>query len=110
MLYKFWKFIHHMYLNTTDRQPCQCRINIKKSGNHKSSLLKLYIICQRLSHITGTDYNNVVLSIETKDFSNLLIQILHIITVSLLTKTTKIIQILTDLRSSYFHSHTQLIG
>jgi hypothetical protein len=51
-----------------------------------------------------------MLSVKTKNFTDFLIQILYIITISLLTKSAKIIQILANLRGRHHHPVTQIIG
>ncbi len=66
----------------------------RRFHNLKSLFFKLRIIGKCLTEITGTYDDHIVCAIQTQDFRNFRMEIFYIISVSLLSKSTKIVQIL----------------
>ena len=110
ILDKLLQIIYPANLDSPDNKTDQSGIDIKHTFNDKSALFKISIIGNRLPKISCTNNNHMMLSVNSQNFSNFRIKIFNIIAVALLTKSSKIIQILANLRCSYFHSNTQLIG
>ncbi len=63
-----------------------------------------------MSEITAADNDHRMRLIHSQYLSDLIIQILYIITVSLLPKSPEIIQILPNLRGCHLHLVAQLSG
>ena len=82
-------------------------IIIKNTFYYKSSLCKITRINKCCTEITCTDNNHIMSTVNTKNFSYLIIKILYIISVSLLAKPSKIVQILSYLRCGNLHPCTE---
>lgn len=106
---KLGKLIHHPYFIAPDGDSLEHRIYIKNPYNLKPSFFKLYIICQGLSQISGTDNDHMMRLVKPQDFSDLRIQIWNIIAISLLSETAEIIQILAYLGSGHSHFLAEFI-
>ena len=76
--------------------------------DNKSPLFKISIVGNGSSKIACTHYNHTVSLINSKNLCNFFMKILYIISISLLPKSAKLIQILTYLRCSNIHFNTQL--
>ena len=76
----------------------------------ESSLLKLNIIGKCLPQITSSYNDHRMHDIQPQDLTDLCIKIFYVITVSLLSKSPEIIQILTYLRRCNTHFFTKIIG
>ena len=88
----------------------QLLIDIKNTGENKSPPFKVHIICQRLSQISRADNDQVVFLIKAEYAADGRVEILHIITVALLTESAEIVKILPDLRRRHMHQPAQLLG
>ena len=104
------KITDHLNLNPTNRNSLKYRIYIKNTDQLESSLLKLNIIGKCLPQITSSYNDHRMHDIQPQDLTNLCIKIFYIITVSLLSKSPEIIQILTYLRRCNTHFFTKIIG
>ena len=69
----FFQFIHHIDGNIPHHLSLQLWIDVKKSRNQKAEFFKLDIIRNRLSQITGSDYNNIMCLIQSQYLANLII-------------------------------------
>ena len=103
------QLIHHPDRNTPDGDPFQAGIHIKKTLQNKSASLKGRIICKRLPQITRTDDNKIMCLIQAQDLADLCVEIFHIVPVALLSESSEIIQILTDLRCGHMHLFAQIV-
>ena len=63
-----------------------------------------------MSEITTTNNDHRMLLVHTQNLADLIIQEFHIISISLLSKSAKIVQILPDLRCRHLHFRAQLTG
>ena len=59
--------------------------------------------------MSGTNNDDIMCGIESKYLSDLLIEILDIVSIALLAKASKVVQILTDLRGGHIHAAAQII-
>ena len=62
---KLFKVIDPADFHTTDHETDQPRIGIEHSLDHKSALLKICVIGDGLSKVSGSDDNEVVLSVDS---------------------------------------------
>ncbi len=106
---KLLHFFHRTHQNTMDLHTTDLRIIVKNPPEDKASALKVPVIHQRLSQMTGADDDQIVLLIQAQYPSDLLIEIFHIVSVPLLAKSPEIIQILSDLGCRHLHDIAQLL-
>ena len=97
LLYKLNKPLIVHYLNIVYGNSYQSRIDFKYTFYIKSRL-GIYVIYNRLSEITGSHNHHFVLLIKTEYGAYLIIKPFNIISVSLLSKATEVVEILSYLR------------
>ena len=73
-------------------------------------LLSLRPEAESMPEVTASDNDHGVHLIYAQNFSDLIVQVFDIIPVSLLAKSSEIIQILTDLGCGYLHLAAELSG
>ena len=104
------QFIHHPYPDPPDRYALKPGIYIKQTLQDKSAFLKRRVIRKRLSQISCSDYDKVMGFVQSEDLADLRVQMLYIISVSLLSESSEIVQILPDLRCRHMHLLAQVAG
>ena len=97
LLDKKLQIIHRPDLNSADHKTNELWIDIKHTLDNKSTSLKIRIVGNSLAQVSGTDNNQVVLLVNSQNLCYLSIQVLYIISVSLLSESSEIIKILADL-------------
>ena len=103
----FTVILNHDAVDGLADQVC---IYIKNANDIKSVGPKTGVLGQCLPHIAGAYHNHIILFINSKNPSDFIKQVVHVVSVSLLSKSAKIIQILANLRSRYFHFGTEFAG
>ena len=71
--------------------------------------MEIGIIQKRLSEMPRTDQNQIVYVVNSQDPADLLIEEFYVIPISLLSKSAKVIEILSNLRCGYLHHITQFL-
>ena len=103
LFYKHFNIFNRINQNVVDLFSDFFLVDIKNTSHLKSPLRKSSIICQCTSQISGSDNNYIIIMFESQYFPNFIMKITYIISISLLSKPTKIIKILPDLGSRYIH-------
>ena len=101
--------LHRAYRNPMDLRPLDRRIDIKNPPEDKSPTFEIPVVYKRLSQMSRSYYDQIMFFIQSQYPADLIIKIFHVISISLLSKTTKIIQILSDLGCRHLHDITQLL-
>ena len=76
----------------------------------KAFLRKAGIIRHRAADVARADDNDMVFVVQAQNFADALLQIGHMIPVSLLAKAAEAVDILPDLRGGQVHALAQLLG
>ena len=88
---KLLQIIHSADLNSAYHKPDQSRVNVKHAFDHKTALFKICIICNGLSQVSGTNDDQVMLTVNSKDLANFCVQVFYVIAIALLTESSEII-------------------
>ena len=107
---KVLQTLHGKHSDSSHIPAHQLRILVKHPLENKPSPLKIHIIAKSPPKVAGADNYKIVLLIQSQYLSNLIVKILHIITVTLLAKSPEIIKVLTDLGCRHLHQFAQILG
>ena len=72
-------------------------IPVKKGFDLEPAFLKPYIAADCSGQPSGADHNQMIFLIQSEDFSDLVIEMTHIVSISLLSEPAEKIQILPNL-------------
>ena len=110
VFYKIFYFIDRTDFHISYLCSEKIGVTIKRSFENKSSSCKIRVSRNCLAEMSGSDNNKAVFLVYSQNLADLVIEITYVISISLLTETTKIIKILPYLRSSNFHDVAQFLG
>ena len=77
--------------NTADYQADESRIDIKHSFDDKTALFKIRVIRNGLSQVSGTNDDQVMLTVNSEDLANFCVQVFYVLAIALLTESSEII-------------------
>ena len=92
-----------------DLRPVDPGIDIEDPPEDKPSALEIHVIDQCLSQMSRSYNDQIMLLVQSQDLANLFVEILHIVSISLLSEPAEIIQILSDLGRGHLHDITQFL-
>ena len=96
--------------NALDHVAADGFVLVKNANELKAALPDKDLVGYRLTQVAGTDQNGFQFLIHTQNFANALLQLRHIVAVTLLAKSPKAVKVVANLGGSQAHTVRQLLG
>ena len=92
------------YFHSSDIRSDKAFLAVEYAFYEKASFFKIHIIGKRLSQVASADNDKIMSFIKPEYLAYLFVEIIYIVTVTLLTETSEMIEILSYLGRGYIHS------
>ena len=104
------QIVHMSDLQFADLCANQFFTYIEQTDDLETAAIEVLVIRNGLSQMTGTDDDHPMFLIQSKDLADLIAKEPDIVAIALLSESTEMIQVLSDLGCGHPHQFTQLSG